>query len=137
MATLTASSVSNPMRAVHAGLQAAVGTWTNPASVTFSASATTVYMVRIPHKAVIYSIMGFCSSTVTAIAADVGRVGALDEFGSATVNATFNAGKGLPYTVSATTTGYEILTYTPTVTSNVVRTNFTMRVLYAFDAPTD
>ncbi len=54
----------------------------------------------------------------------------LTEFGSATANVVFHASKGLPYTVSATATGYEIFTTTTTLGTDTASVTINLTALY-------
>lgn len=130
--TSTAIPSTTVPRAVHAGLQAATAYWS--ASASAPVSAMTVFMLKVPHGAVIKDVIGHWTSGAASCPTDVGVVGALARFGSGTQGTVFRATEGLPYTVSATTTGYEIITITPTIGTETASLKADLTVFYDMDA---
>lgn len=142
MATLTASAAASGRspRAVHAGVNSITVRY-NSGATTISPSATTIFLAKIPHGAVITEIVDYHTSGAATcpmdIGIEVGSTNSLSAFATAaTQGAVTRAALGVPYVVSCSNdavTQYGIVkgTVTPGTATASVKINLT--VFYTMD----
>ena len=138
MATLTATTFAQPPRILHTGVISVSGSY-NSGTTEFSASATTVFLCKIPNKATILDVIEHHTTGAATCPVDIGIDGTLSAFVSQATQASITratVGANMPYTVSLSddaAANYSILkaTYTAGTATASLKCNFT--VLYTMD----
>ncbi len=138
MATLTATTFAQQPRIVHNGVISVSGSF-NAGSTEISASATTIFLCKIPNKATILDFVEHHTSGAGTCPVDYGIDGTLSAFASQVTQASVNrasVGANIPYTVSLSddaTVNYSIFkaTATPGTATASLKINFT--VYYTMD----
>lgn len=135
MATLTSTAAASgiPIKANHVGVQAASSSY-NSGSTAFSVSATTVFMVKVPHGARIVGIVSNHSTGAATAPMDVGIDSSLSKFGSALAQGSGKiAMANLPYDVSVSddaTSRFKYVKGTVTAGTNTASVIINMTVFY-------
>lgn len=138
MATLTATTYAKLPRANHTGVTSVSGSF-NAGSTEISASATTVFLCKVPHGATILDIYEHHTTGAATCPVDIGIDATLSAFVSQATQASVTratVGANIPYTVSLSddsVTQYSTIkaTYTPGTATASLKCNFT--VLYTMD----
>lgn len=135
MATLTSTAAASgvPIKANHVGVQAASVSY-NSGATAFSASATTVLLVKVPHGARVVGILQNHSTGAATSPMDIGVDSSLSKFATAlTQGAASIAMANLPYDVSVSddaTSRFKYIKGTVTVGTTTASLIVNMTVLY-------
>ncbi len=138
MATLTATTYAQPPRNLPSGVISVSGSFASGAT-SIDASATTVFLCKIPNKATILDLFEHHTTGAATCPVDIGIDATLSAFVSGGAQAGVlrgSVGANLPYTVSLSddaAANYSTLkaTYTPGTATASLKVNFS--VYYTMD----
>lgn len=144
MATLTSTAAAStgPVRAVHAGVNSITATFNDATAI--SASATCIFMVKVPNGATILDVTGIVSSGAATCPftmgindpTDGGDTNASTFATGGTVATVLRATKGIPYDVSVSDDAavqYQFVTMTVTPGTTTSEVDAKLTVTYTMD----